>query len=165
MDKRKIVPTMKERRPGFDLKQKERDIVAGARHLGGRFTWNGNNREELLCRKRALRTAWLSMGKFWTVKGHWAKKRITFGCKVLGAAVLAAETYHAPGNQFARFREFLELIRRFEFEFCRREIFFLTIRIFGAFKVQTHTVAYMCMCCGLFVPTQFHFECCGFPDD
>ena len=41
---------MKGRRPGFDLKQKELGIVAGARHLGGRFTWNGNNREELLCR-------------------------------------------------------------------------------------------------------------------
>ena len=84
MDKREIVPTMKGRRPGFDLKQKERGIVAGARHLGGRFTWNGNNREELLCRKRVIRTAWLSMGKFWTVQGHWAKKRIIFGCKVLG---------------------------------------------------------------------------------
>ena len=93
MDKREVVPTMKERRPGFDLKQKERGIVAGARHLGGRFTWNGNNREELLCRRRAIRTAWLSMGKFWTVEGHWAKKRIIFGCKVLGAAVSAAETY------------------------------------------------------------------------
>ena len=33
------------------------------------------------------------MGKFWTVNGHWAKKRIIFGCKVLGAAVSAAETY------------------------------------------------------------------------
>ena len=33
------------------------------------------------------------LGKFWTVKGHWAKKRIIFGCKVLGAAVSAAETY------------------------------------------------------------------------
>ena len=68
-------------------------IVAGARHLGGRFTWNGNNREELLCGKRAVRTAWLSMGRFWTVKGHLATKRIIFGCKVLGAAVAAAETY------------------------------------------------------------------------
>ena len=93
MDKREVVPTMKGRRPGFDLTKKERGIVAGARHLGGRFTWNGNNREELLCRKRAIRTAWLSMGKFWTVKGHWAKKRIIFGCKVLGAAVSAAETF------------------------------------------------------------------------
>ena len=27
------------------------------------------------------------------MKGHWAKKRIIFGCKVLGAAVSAAETY------------------------------------------------------------------------
>ena len=33
------------------------------------------------------------MGKFWTVKGRWAKKRIIFGCKNLGTAVSAAETY------------------------------------------------------------------------
>ena len=93
VDKREVVPTMKAERPGFDLVGNGQGIVAGARHLGGRFTWNGNNREDLLCRKRAVRTAWLSMGRFWTVKGHWAKKRIIFGCKVLGAAVAVAETY------------------------------------------------------------------------
>ena len=31
--------------------------------------------------------------------------------------------YHAPGNKFERFRGFLELISRFEFEFCRCENF------------------------------------------
>ena len=59
MDKREVVPTMKVKRSGFDLAGKGQAIVAGACHLGGRFTWNGNNREELLCRKRAIRTAWL----------------------------------------------------------------------------------------------------------
>ena len=48
MDKREVVPTMKGKRPGFDLAGKGQGIVAGARHLGGLFTWNGNNREELL---------------------------------------------------------------------------------------------------------------------
>ena len=34
------------------------------------------------------------------------------------------------------------------------------------FKVQSHTMwVYMCLCCGLFAPTQFHFECCGVLDD
>ena len=92
MDKREVVPTIKRKRLGFDLAGKGQGIVAGARHLGGRFTWNGNNWEELLCRQRAIRAAWLSMGRFWTVKGHWAKKRVIFGCKVFGAAVSAAET-------------------------------------------------------------------------
>ena len=40
------------------------------------------------------------------------------------AAVLMSRivvgTYHARRNIFERFREFLELISRFEFEFCRR---------------------------------------------
>ena len=73
------------------------------------------------------------------------------------------EIYHSRRNQFERFRGFfLELISRFEFEFCRREnCIFWTIRIFGVFKVHTHTMwPYMCLCCGLFVSTQFQFECC-----
>ena len=58
------------------------------------------------------------------------------------------------------FRVFLELISRFEFDFRRCGFFFWAIRIFGVFKVQSHTMwPYMCLCCGLFVPTQFHFEC------
>ena len=32
--------------------------------------------------------------------------------------------YHSTGNKFERFRGFLELIRRFEFEFCRLENYF-----------------------------------------
>ena len=63
------------------------------------------------------------------------------------------------------FDVFLELIGRFEFDFrCRG--FFLNDSNFGVFKVQPHaTRLYTCMCCGLFVPTQFHFECCGVCDD
>ena len=33
--------------------------------------------------------------------------------------------YYSTGNKFERFRGFLELIRRFEFEFCRPGNFFL----------------------------------------
>ena len=36
-------------------------------------------------------------------------------------------------NQFERFRVFLELISRFEFEFCRCEIFFEGFEFFGVF--------------------------------
>ena len=32
--------------------------------------------------------------------------------------------YHSTGNKFERFRGFLELISRFEFEFCRRGNYF-----------------------------------------
>ena len=38
MDKREVVPTKKGKRPGFDLAGRGQGIVAGARHLGGRFT-------------------------------------------------------------------------------------------------------------------------------
>ena len=45
-------------------------------------------------------------------------------------------------------------------------IFFERFEFFGVFKVQSHTMwLSMCMCCGLFAPTQFQFECCGVRDD
>ena len=50
---------------------------------------------------------------------------------------------------------FVELITRFEFD-CRRcgIYFFERFEFFGVFKVQSHTMwPYMCLCCGLFVPT------------
>ena len=73
-----------------------------------------------------------------------------------GGSYRSTERYYSARNQFERFRGFLELIRRFEFELRRREnYFFWRIRFFGVF---------MWMCRGLFVPTQFHFECCGVLD-
>ena len=62
-------------------------------------------------------------------------KDLTILCGDIGVAFLNTPmpegdpVYHSARNQFERFRGFLELIRRFEFEFCRPEIFFLTIRI------------------------------------
>ena len=47
--------------------------------------------------------------------------------------------HHAARNETERFRVFLELIGRFEFESSRRGKFFWRIRIFGLFKVQLHT--------------------------
>ena len=44
--------------------------------------------------------------------------------KICESCAFSAALYHSPGNQFERFREVLELIRRFEFEFCRRENYF-----------------------------------------
>ena len=42
-----------------------------------------------------------------------------------------------------------------------RKFCFLMIRIFGVFGVESYAMRlYLCMCCGLFAPTQFHFECC-----
>ena len=58
----------------------------------------------------------------------------TDGAVLTQARVDKETKYYSPGNQFERFRGFLELIRRFEFDFRRREnYFFSTIRIFGAF--------------------------------
>ena len=62
---------------------------------------------------------------------------------------------------------FLELISRFEFEFCRRGNFFVNDSNFLVCSKFNHTQCgpYMCLCCGLFVPTQFLFECCGVCDN
>ena len=91
--------------------------------------------------------------------------RLALYSRIASLFFLKFSSYRSPGNLFERFRGVLELIRRFEFDFRRRG-FFSTIRIFGVFKVQSQTLwPYMCMCFGLFAPTQFFFECCGVPDD
>ena len=51
--------------------------------------------------------------------------------------------YHFTGNQFERFREFLELISRFEFEFRRREKFFFER---FEFLVRSCECAVACLC-------------------
>ena len=50
--------------------------------------------------------------------------------------------YHSRQNQFERFRGVLELISRFEFDFCRCGIFFLNDSIFWCVQSSiTHNVA------------------------
>ena len=66
-------------------------------------------------------------------------------------------------NQFERFRGFLELVSRFEFEFrrCENKIFSNDSNFWCVQSSITHTKwPYMCLCCCLFVPTKFQFECC-----
>ena len=72
--------------------------------------------------------------------------------------------YHSRPNQFERFRGVLELICRFEFDFLRRENFFERFEFLVCSKFNHTQWPYMCMCCGLSVPTQFHSECYGVID-
>ena len=66
-----------------------------------------------------------------------------------------AIVYHSPGKKFERFRGFLELIRRFEFGFCRRENYsFLNDSNFWC------VVNVPWLVCAHTIP----FECCGFLD-
>ena len=46
-----------------------------------------------------------------------------------------------------------------------RELCFLNDSNFWCSKFNHTQWPYMCMCCGLFAPTQFHSECCGVRDD
>ena len=71
--------------------------------------------------------------------------------------------YHVAENKFERFRGFMELKSRFDFDFRRCGNFF--VERFEFLVCSKFKWPYMCLCCGLFVPTQFHFECCGVRDD
>ena len=66
-------------------------------------------------------------------------------------------TNHSPGNTFERFREVLELISRFEFDFRRREIFLIdsnfwcvqssitcseSVHVHVLWSVSTHTIPF-----------------------
>ena len=74
--------------------------------------------------------------------------------------------YRSVESKFERFRIFWNLLADSNSNLFSRIFFFERFDFFGVFKVQSHTMwPYMCLCCGLFVPTQFHFECCGVRDD
>ena len=65
--------------------------------------------------------------------------------------------YHSAQNLFERFRGFLELMSRFEFEFCRCEnYFFLKDSNFWCVHVNVPWPV-----CGHAIL----FDCCGFLDD
>ena len=53
-------------------------------------------------------------------------------------------TYHSTGNKFERFRGFLELISRFEFEFRRRENYFFFERFEFLVRSCECAVAFLC---------------------
>ena len=44
--------------------------------------------------------------------------------RIPALATALSDMYYSTGNKFERFREFLELISRFEFEFCQAKIIF-----------------------------------------
>ena len=78
--------------------------------------------------------------------------------KKASVSVLYRFQYHSGPKPIRTISVVLELICRFKFVVA-------TIRIFGVFRVQSHTMwPYMCMCFGLFAPTHFHFEFCGVHD-
>ena len=52
--------------------------------------------------------------------------------------------YHSTGNKFERFRVFLELISRFEFEFRRRENYFFFERFEFLVRSCECAVAFLC---------------------
>ena len=65
----------------------------------------------------------------------------------VGASAANVMIYFSARKQLERFPVFLEAVSRFEFDVRRcGNHFFQTIRIFGVFKVQSHTMwPYMCM--------------------
>ena len=75
--------------------------------------------------------------------------------------------YCAAENKLDRFWRSLEKIKQIRIRFLSlRKFVVLMIRIFRVFGVQLHAMRlYMCKCCGLCAPTQFHFECCRVSDD
>ena len=84
MDKREVVPKMKGKRLGFDLtgwrgRATQADVLRGMATIVRNYSAETERHEQRGC-------PWADFGRVW------AKKRIIFGCKVLGAAVAAAET-------------------------------------------------------------------------
>ena len=80
--------------------------------------------------------------------------------------ILIFGTYHSGRNKFERFRVFLELISRFEFEFCRRGNYIFEDSNFWCIQSSTKSnvavhVPVLWPVCTYTIP----FRMCGFRDD
>ena len=72
----------------------EGKVRTDARHLGGRYSWNGGNACELRMRESAMKKGWWEMGSFWWKPGTPREvKRLAFLTKVMSAAVSGMEGY------------------------------------------------------------------------
>ena len=83
-----------------------------------------------------------------------------------GVRALSSFPYHSAENNFERFRDFLELRSRFEFEFLALRIFSerFEFLVFAKFNYMQRDCTCACAVACLH-PHNSIFECCGVLDD
>ena len=94
--KMEVVPAL---RSGWH-NQKAAELAVGkwkmspdVRHLGGRYVWNGNNRQEMRQRVLAAKKGWASMGRFWRCSCPFRVRRLIFQTKVVAPMCAGMESY------------------------------------------------------------------------
>ena len=94
---------------------------------------------------------------------HWFDKLFKGECRAPDASKVSRQVFQTNSIEFGGFwKKLADSNSNF---FVAEMICFERFEFFGVFKVESHTMwPCMCLCCGLFVPTQFHFECCGVRD-
>jgi len=104
MAKQEIVPVLGAHSQTKQFARMMADVQVGAsaRHLGGRYVWNGSNAEEIGRRLQAIVIAWIRMGEFWHSRAPWAYKRLVFISSVQSVAVTGLTSYNILSSEAAR---------------------------------------------------------------
>lgn len=74
-----------------------------ARHLGGRYSWNGSNGYQIVFRFDAMRKGWWSMGSCWYQSMPYKVKRMLFMVKITAAACTGMESYPLTSAECRKF--------------------------------------------------------------
>ena len=74
-------------------------ILGGARHLGGRYAFNGCNKAEIECRSHAMAAKWSAFRGFWFARSPLSHRRQIFLCRKVSASITGLDAYVAsPGG-------------------------------------------------------------------
>ena len=69
------------------------NMAPDARHLGGRYVWNGNNRQYMKQMLLAAKKGWAIMGRFWRCSCPFRLGRLIFQTKVVAPMCAVMEIY------------------------------------------------------------------------
>ena len=77
-------------------------ILGRARHFGGRYAFNGNNKAEIECRMQAMAANWAALTGFLFARSPWSHRRLIFMSRIGSAAITGLDAYAASPGELNR---------------------------------------------------------------
>ena len=74
-------------------------FLGRARHLGGRYAFNGSKKAEIECRLQAMAANWSALRSIWFARSPRGHKRLIFLSRIVSASITGLDAYAAwPGD-------------------------------------------------------------------
>ena len=77
-------------------------ILGRARHLGGRYAFNGSNKAEIECRLQAMAANWSALRGIWFARSPRGHKRLIFLSLMVSASITGLDAYVAWPGELSR---------------------------------------------------------------